>query len=286
METRYHDNKLLTTAIWGVGLATLLFMVADVVVRPNQTWLSLMPVYGIAVFVLLHSITFFGPRPALWFLALGSILPFLAEYLGINFGAVFGSHWFSKPSDYNLGTGLMLPGGVTLASVLTWYGMLYLSFLVASYLVRSRPSNASTFASVPLAAGLVIAVWQLTAAPVAVARGALSFVNQGFYHDVPVSSFVGWFSTTLFILLFFQALEPSTADSDRFLAPDRRIALLPVSLFGLTLLYGTLMCFRLGLTGAGWLGVVFVLLMLLSCAVRSRSLSPSRPMERVPSPAS
>jgi len=263
----YH-SKFLSWGIWVTGLATAGFMVADIVIRPPLAWLSLMPCYCLAAFVLLHSLTVLGPRRALWLLVLGLVLPFVAEYLGTNFGAIFGSHWFARARDLRIPVGLMLPGRVPLTTVLSWYGHLYLVFLISVYLVQVRPSDVSAFAAAPLTAALLIALWQLTAGPVAVGRGQLGFANNGFYHGIPLASFAGWFATTLFILLFYQIVEPRAADADRFREPDQRIAPLAFVMFGVTLLYPTLLCFRLNFTGAGWLGIAVFLLYVLALAIR------------------
>ncbi len=279
----YH-SKMLTIGIWITGITAAGFMIADVVVKPPVVWLTLMPVYCLAAFALLHGLSFLGVKRAFWFLALGLILPYVAEYLGTNFGAVFGSHWFARAHDLRLAVGVTLPGRVPLGIVLTWYGMLYLTFLVATYLVRSRPSEASSFGAVPLTAGLLMAFWQLSAGPAAVTRGMMGFTQSGFYHGIPLASFIGWFATSLFVLLFFQVMEPEAADSTRF-ARKKQTGPLALGMFGLALLHSTALCFRMNLWGAAWLGVVVLLLAALAFAVRSKSPQPVVRMREVPSPS-
>jgi len=222
---------------------------------------------------------FLGTRRALWFLALGLILPFVAEYLGTNFGAIFGSHWFRRVSDLQITVGLMLPGMVPLSTVLTWFGTLYLAFIVASYLVRARSTEPSSFAAVPLTAGLLLALWQLTAGPLAVARHTVRFAQDGFYHGIPLSSFVGWYATAMFVVLFFQAVEPSAADAESRMRTGlgNRFALW---MFVAALLYPVAMCFRYGMPGAGWLGVAVTLLCTLAVAIRTRTMAPTPVMAK------
>ncbi|MEO0073609.1 MAG: carotenoid biosynthesis protein [candidate division WOR-3 bacterium] len=279
-----YNSKTLTVGIWFMLAATAALMVANLVVRPPLNWLRLIPVYTLAAFTLLHGFTFFGIRRTLWFLALGLVVSYVAEYLGTNFGAIFGTHWFSRVRDLRLPVGVMLPGRVPLAVVLTWYGMLYATFLTAVFLVKARPSEPSPFATVPIAAGMLMALWQLTAGPVAVAWGLMGFVNKGFYHSVPLSSFVGWSVTTMFILLFFMAVEPEAANTDRFHAriSSRPIPFLPLVMFGLQLLYGTVTCFLLGFNGAAWLGTLVLVLYLLAIAVSNRKTVPDlKPAENI-----
>lgn len=279
-----YNSRTLAAGIWFMLATTAALMVANLATRPPLNWLRLSPVYTLAAFTLLHGFTFLGVRRTLWFLTLGLVLSYVAEYLGTNFGAIFGTHWFSRVRDLRLPVGVMLPGRIPLAVVLTWYGMLYVTFLTAIFLVRARPSEPSPFATVPIAAGLLMALWQLTAAPVAVAWGMMGFINKGFYHSVPLSSFVGWAVTTLFILLFFIAIEPESADAARFHrhTSARAIPVLPLLMFGMQLLYGTVACFLLNFSGAAWLGTFVLVLYLLAIAVSTRRrISQLNPAENV-----
>lgn len=280
MQNQARHSKLLKTGLWLTGIATAGFMLADLIIRPTSVWLSLMPAYCLAAFALLHSFSHMNIRQALWFLFLGLVLPFVAEWLGTSFGAIFGSHHFVRARELAVEVGVMLPGGIPLAVVLTWYGMVYLAFMVSVHLLRARTSDINAFTAVPMTGGLLVAFWQLTAGPVAITRGFARFAQDGFYHGLPLSSFVGWFVTTMFVLLFFQAIEPDAVDDAR-LQTSGRAASLGYAVFGLVLLYPTLLCFRFGLTGAGWLGGAVILLYLLLLAVRARA---PRPVARL-SPA-
>jgi len=283
MERDTYNSKLLTWGIWITGLATAGFMVADVMVRPPAFWLALMPVYALAAFALLHSFTYLGSRRAIWFLALGLILPFISEYLGANFGAIFGSQWFAHARDMRVNVGLMLPGRIPLTAVLTWYGLLYLVFISAVYLLQARTSDVSSFATVPLVGALLMACWQLSAGPATVGRSLMGFAQNGFYHHVPLSSFVGWFVTTMFVLLFFQIVEPSAVDAGRFGQPEQRLAPLSFAMYGACVLYASTICLRMNATGAGWLGVVVFLVFMLAMAARARTPQPSPQLHQAPS---
>jgi uncharacterized membrane protein len=281
-----YSSRLLTLGIWFFGLATVAFMVADVMTRPPAFWLTLMPVYCLAAFALLHSFTFLGPRRALWFLALGLILPFIAEYLGANFGAIFGSHWFSRARVLRIPVDVMLPGRIALGAVLTWYGLLYVVFLSSVYLLRARTSDVSSFATVPLVGALLIALWQLAAGPATVGRSMMGFSQNGFYHHIPLSSFVGWFTTAMFIILFFQIIEPGAVDVDRFGEPEQRLAPLAFAMYGGVVLYASAVCLRMNATGAGWLGVIVFVLYMLTMAARTRTPLPAPGLEQAPSASS
>ncbi len=282
MSKETYSSRLLTWGIWVFGLATVGFMVADIMTRPPVFWLTMMPVYCLAAFALLHSFTFLGPRRAIWFLALGLILPFVAEYLGANFGAIFGSHWFARARDLRIPVGVMLPGRIALSAVLTWYGLLYVVFLSSVYLLRARTSDVSSFATVPLVGALLVALWQLAAGPATVGRSMMGFAQNGFYHHIPLSSFIGWFTTALFILLFFQIVEPGAVDADRFREPEQRLAPLGFAMYGAAVLYSSAVCLRMNATGAGWLGVIVFVLYMLTMAARTRTPEPAPTLEPAP----
>jgi putative membrane protein len=285
MEKDTYHSRLLTWGIWITGLAAVGFMVADVLVRMPVGWLQRMPVYCLASFAFLHSFTFMGTRRAIWFLALGLILPFVAEYLGTNFGAIFGSHWLGRAQDLRIPVDVMLPGRIPLAAVLTWYGLLYVTFVSAVFLLNAKTSDISAFASVPLAAGLMMALWQLAAGPASIGRHMMGFAQNGFYHGIPMSSFVGWFVTTMFVLLFFQIVEPTTVDANRFREPEQRLAPLTFGLYAAFVGYAALVCFKMNMNGAGWLGVVVILLFALGLLVRTKSPVPVTALTRQPSGA-
>ena len=280
----YH-SKLLTWGIWITGLGAAGFMAADILVRPSLGWVQLMPVYCLAAFALMHSFTFMGTRRAVWFMALGLILPFVAEYLGTNFGAIFGSQWLHRAQDLRIPMGMMLPGRVPLTAVLTWYGMLYVTFVSSVYLLKARTSDISAFSTVPLTAGLLMALWQLPAGPASMSRHMMTFTQNGFYHGIPLSSFIGWFVTALFVVLFFQIMEPTAVDADRFREPEQRLAPLTFAMYAGMVGYSGLICLRQNMAGAGWLGMVVVLIFSLTLLVRSRATSPVMELSSQPSAA-
>jgi uncharacterized membrane protein len=207
----------------------------------------------------------------------------VAEYLGTNFGAVFGSQWLNRTTDLRVPIELVLPGRVPLTAVLTWYGMLYVTFVSSVYLLKARTSDISAFATVPLTAGLLMALWQLPTGPASISRHVMGFAQNGFYHGIPLSSFIGWFVTALFVLLFFQIMEPTAVDADRFREPEQRLAPLTFGMYAALVGYSSMICFRQNMPGAGWLGVIVVLLFALTLLVRSRTPVTVAELNRQPS---
>lgn len=268
------DNRALRFGLWFTALTAAAFMTADLLASPPAAWLMLMPIYCLAAFALLHSLMFLGPRRALWLAGLTLVLAFVAEYLGTNFGAIFGSHWFARARELHVQVGISLPGRVPLAVVLGWFGQLYLAFVAAVFLTRSHPADVTSFAATPIAAGILMALWQLAAGPVAVHRGTLGFTAEGlFYHGVPLSSLVGWFVTSMFIVLFFITTSPGAADATRFLDASQSLAPMALMVLGTTILYATLHAFRYHLSGPAWLGVTTLVLYTGLLALRANHLT-------------
>ncbi|MGQ9677759.1 MAG: carotenoid biosynthesis protein [bacterium] len=271
MRKKTNESVILTVGIWFALSAAVISMAADIIVKPPLLWLALMPTYCLAVFSFLHSLKLWETRQAIWFLALGLILPYIAEYLGTNFGAIFGSHWFSRTQDLRVSVGLVLPGRIPLNTILIWYAQLYLVYLTGIYIVAASTSDLSTYSATPLVAAFLMTLWQLSAGPVAVTRGTVNFINKGFYHGIPLSNFAGWFATTLFILSFFQSIEPNLTNAARFYQSKNPAPILPVLMFGINILYNTLLCFRMEHTGAAWLSIAVLLLFLLAVTIRAKN---------------
>jgi uncharacterized membrane protein len=267
-----NQSRLLTFGVWLTGLTAMAAMAAAATLKYPEVWLASMPVYCLAALALAHSIAFLGARRAIWFLAIGLIVPYVAEYLGVNFNAVFGGHWYRAAHDLGLPVGVRLPGSVPLATVLTWYEIVYLGFVSSVYILKADRSDLSSFATVPMAAGLLVALWQVVAGPATVGRLMVQFTQNGFYHSIPLSNFTGWFVTAMFTTLFFQVVEPAAVEFGRF---DRRqcpTAELAPLLFGFSVLYSTAVCLRLGFNGAGFIGCVVLLLFTAVAVARTRSL--------------
>jgi len=275
-ETR--SSRLLTAGILVTCLATAGAMIADVFVPTPAPWLAIVPVYCLAAFVVSHSFVFLGARRAIWFLAVATILPFVTQFISTNLVAVSASQWLARTDDPTLSTGLLLPGQVPLNAIVTWYGLLYIVFTSSVLLLRARASDHSSFASVPLLGALLATLWRLASGPAAVGRSTPAPADNGLFQQIPLASFVGWFVIAMFVLLFFQIVEPGAVDVDQFAESEPRLAPTSAMMYGACLLHASAVCLRTNATGAGWLGVVVFLLFTL--AVASSSTKPATPLRQ------
>jgi putative membrane protein len=166
-----------------------------------------------------------GGRQAVVFFAFAAVITFSAEYVGNNFGWIFGEYHY---------TGSLGPriGGVPVLIVVVWGVVLYSSLRLVTWIsgasARERPRNwprrVGWSAMLAAATGFVAASWDLMADPMAVSGVWKSLLGlepwwwwQGGTYlpelrvwqgagGIPVSNFVGWFGVVFVIVFVFTLL--------------------------------------------------------------------------------
>jgi len=150
-----------------------------------------------------------APLPA----ALGSAFGFAAEYLGLHYGALFGSYTYLK-----LREAMVLD--VPVPVILAWGIYLYTSYLVASAVVEGRWRRA-------LATPASMVLPDLALDPAMVSAGFWEWRERGPWFGVPLTNFLGWFLVSLAACLATQrsavrspgVAQPSTCRTSQ---PTRR----------------------------------------------------------------
>jgi putative membrane protein len=130
-----------------------------------------------------------APLPA----ALGSAFGFAAEYLGLHYGALFGSYTYLK-----LREAMVLD--VPVPVILAWGIYLYTSYLVASAVVEGRWRRA-------LATPASMVLPDLALDPAMVSTGFWEWRERGPWFGVPLTNFLGWFIVSLAACLAYAALS-------------------------------------------------------------------------------
>lgn len=187
-----------------------------------------------------------GTRPAVVFFGLAAALAFGAEYLGDNYGLIFGAYHY---------TGALGPriGGVPVLIVFVWGTVVYSAFAIVDWLAnrhdrQQRPLGFRIGYAllVGLAAGLVTAAWDLMADPLSVSgvwEEVLGtdawwwWVDGGPYlpdlevwrggGGIPVENFVGWVMVPATIVAAFSLIFPHPAR-----ITTRSEAAVPVLVYG------------------------------------------------------
>jgi uncharacterized membrane protein len=166
---------------------------------------ALVPLTSIAVpviFVLVHA-----PRQIGWtrlglFFVLAFAISWSYESLSIATGFPFGNYHYTEELGPKLGT-------VPLLIMPAYFGVCYISWLIARVLAdHGRPAKRP-FWLVAVVASFVMVMWDLSMDP---ARATVYQVwiwhDGGAYFGVPFVNFAGWFLCVLTIFLAYGAIAP------------------------------------------------------------------------------
>jgi len=156
-------------------------------------------VFPPALFALVHGARIYRLRGILVFTALCLGVSTFFESLSLRTGFPFGHYKF---------TDLMGPkiSGLPILLALAYVGMGYLSWIVGSALLSggSKPLSGRKALLLPLVAGVVMTVWDLSMEAVwADIDHGWIWHDGGQYYGVPMSNFFGWLLTTYVFYQFF-----------------------------------------------------------------------------------
>ncbi|HRY60063.1 MAG TPA: carotenoid biosynthesis protein [Patescibacteria group bacterium] len=191
----------------------IFFSVLAMALNTNPTPLSFFMVsLSTLIFVALVWIDAFrvlGKLRAVWFIVLCVLISFTSEYLGVNFGGVFGGSY-----HYNV---LMRPmlGGVPLIVIAMWTAVVYVCYRIAVIIAdkkmvfRNIYERIAEYLAVALFAALAAVCWDLVWDPLAVNTGSWFWHNPGPYFGIPTLNFVGWIIVVFFSCFIFELFFPS-----------------------------------------------------------------------------
>lgn len=219
------------------------YLTENAALQMRLAGLGSMALYAVCVW---HCVTVRGGRPAMLFFGLAAVLAFGAEYLGDNYGLIFGSYHY---------TGALGPriAGVPILIVFVWGTVVYSAFAIVDWLARRDDRRARGWGFrigyallVGLATGLVTAAWDLMADPLSVSgvwQEVLGsdawwwWLDGGPYlpdlevwqggSGIPVENFVGWVLVPATIVAVFSVIYPTPARIS-----TRSAAVVPVLIYG------------------------------------------------------
>jgi uncharacterized membrane protein len=193
----------------------------DVRLQMQVAGLGLSAMYVVCVW---HCTVVKGGRQAIAFFVPAAAVTFLAEFVGNNYGWIFGVYHYTG----SLGPSV---GGVPVLIVVVWGVVLYSSLMLVTWIsgtsgrerARTWPRRVGWSALVAATTGTVAAAWDLMADPMAVSGVWMSLLGlepwwwwQGGTYlpqlqvwkgtgGIPVSNFVGWFGV-VFVIVFAYTL--------------------------------------------------------------------------------
>jgi uncharacterized membrane protein len=162
-----------------------------------------------AVLLILHAGWTLTYRRGLALIPLCWLIGFIFEAIGVNYGYVFGGHYF-----YLSDSSLML-FGVPWSIPFYWAALIYAGYnIVTSFLFwtnRDKPGrdkgNAWQLPMLIAGDGLVVVAIDLLMEPLQVMARNWVWLDGGPYYGIPIGNFVGWFVVTVISTGTFRAFE-------------------------------------------------------------------------------
>lgn len=190
-------------------------------------------------FALLHSLKFFGKKHTVVMFALIAIISYLAEYIGVHYGWLFGNYFYNTAGNING----FLVGGVPPLITFSYISMGYVCYVMARIILgQFGKLKGASLVGVPMIAASFMTVWDMAFDPVAsyVQKRYIWFTG-GAYFGVPFRNFTGWFITTFTFFMAISLYLNYCAKIKDFLAKPSRlflaeaVALMAVNAFSIAL---------------------------------------------------
>jgi putative membrane protein len=187
----------LESAGW-IALAIYLVLVVGFAWNPTPL-AQVLAALGIAI-ACIHAALFYGWKNALVLLAICLATTFTMENIGAATGFPFGHYHFE------VGSNLIHVGAIPIIVGPLWFGMGYISWIVAGTLLgdaRRRVSWKVQRVALPVVAAFVMTQWDVVMdPPEATISKAWIWHDGGADFGVPLSNYLGWLLTAW---LFYQA---------------------------------------------------------------------------------
>lgn len=209
-------NKIL----WTVFLVTLVFALIEVVTRvfvadsPKLTSFTFLTLMLPAIVLILHAMWKLSFFRGLGFIFVSMLTGFIFEFVGLNYGIVFGGTY-----KYH-GLGPMLYD-IPLLVPLYWAVFIYAGYTISSsflfWIGKDKPrhgqGNTILLPLLILLDGLIVTAIDVFMDPLQVRLETWVWIEQGSYSyfGVPIGNFVGWFLVTIIstgIFRFFEYFFP------------------------------------------------------------------------------
>lgn len=180
------------------------------------------------VFVFMHGSRFLGKKNILIFFAVVFVVTFVAEYLGVNTGKLFGDYY------YNTINNGPLVGGVPPLLMLTYFSICYGTYWIMRILLGDFGIiKGLKIIWLSLLGGLVATLTDLAADPVnSTVNQVYIWTRGGIFFGVPYLNFTGWLiEIAVFFLVVSTIFAYVTKTPKLKTAPSKNFQLQPIVLF-------------------------------------------------------
>ena len=161
----------------------------------------LMPLIGFA-FAILSAGLMLGWRRALLLLGLTVLVSMTFESLSVAYGWIYGPYHYSPTR-----LGPLFLGLVPYVIPLSWFMMIFPSYLVARGLTPGNWSPVAYAFGLAALGGLMMVSWDLVLDPLMTTRGLWEWEREGAYFGIPLQNYAGWWLTGVVVLVLYQYLS-------------------------------------------------------------------------------
>ncbi len=209
---------------WVILVTLLITALLPTIAGPLALIIYLLP----AIFVFLHGARYLGGKNILIFFVVTYIVTFIAEYLGVNTGHIFGSYYYNL-----IGNGPLL-GGVPVLLMLTYFSLAYSSYLVIRIILGwLKLVKGLEIVILSLLSGMLMTLSDLANDPINSTVDKIYIWTQGgIFFGVPYQNFTGWLGETVVLFLIISLILGYITKSPNLSAlPSRRFLTEPIVLF-------------------------------------------------------
>jgi putative membrane protein len=210
------------------AILTALLIVRSELGLPFQLWLAMLLTLVGFSFTATAAWRRPGWRKAFLFLGLTLLVSLLFESLGVATGWIYGGyHYTDRLGPHFLGL-------VPYVIPLTWFTMLYPSYVIAERAVPTLWGGRRRWMAVAAVGAAAMLAWDLVLDPLMALRGHWVWEIPGAYFGIPLQNFAGWWLTAFIILALYLRLADSLQD-EPLLGRDAsdRLVVLGYALIGL-----------------------------------------------------
>lgn len=197
----------------GVTIISVAFIILNVILGmriPFKVDFLIGYIAALLIFVAWHAVITKGWQRSLLMFTSSFVVAFTAEALGVNFGWIFGSYYYTEVLGFQI-------FGVPLLAALAWEPIVYAAYLMSDLLspivsalpqiTRQRP----TAVWMALIGAFGTTAWDMMIDPIAVSQGWWVWVDGGAYvpyvaNGVPVQNFLGWLGVSFVINLIYRII--------------------------------------------------------------------------------
>lgn len=180
------------------------------------------------IFIFMHGSRFLGKKNITIFFVVVCIVTFIAEYLGVNTGRLFGEYYYNS-----IGNGPLI-GGVPPLLMLTYFSITYGTYWVIRILLGDfGVIRGIKILWLSILGGLIATLTDLAADPVnSTVNQVYIWTKGGIFFGVPYENFTGWLLEIAIAFVIISVIFGYITNSPKLKSlPSKNFQLQPIILF-------------------------------------------------------